>query len=178
MNTRSGTDVGLTCVNHAPRIVRKLSGVVLVSRPALFHHCGRTANVKRIGAVTVAVAALLAAGHGAAAETFSFTFEWGAIPRCNDGYPNRVPSPVFTLGGVPGGTAMIEFQMVDRDAPGYYHGGGSVRYSGQRAVAAGAFEYKSPCPPGGTHTYEWTGVAKDGSGRILGEAKASRRYPE
>lgn len=121
---------------------------------------------------------LLAIGYSTSASAFSFTFEWGAISSCIDGYPDRVPNPIFSLQAVPTGTKSIEFEMVDRNAPGYYHGGGTVEYSGEDGIKPGAFEYKSPCPPRGAHTYEWTAHAKDGSGTTLAKTKASRRYPE
>jgi len=54
-----------------------------------------------------------------------------------------------------------------------------VAYSGQDAIAPGAFKYKSPCPPGGVHTYEWTATAMtDRGGGVLGTASATRQYPE
>ena len=29
-------------------------------------------------------------------------------------------------------------------------------YGGETVIQPGAFKYKSPCPPSGSHTYEWT----------------------
>ena len=109
------------------------------------------------------------------AEDFSFTFEWGNIPLCNTGSPNRVPNPIFTLSGVPEGTKKIKFKMVDKMSP-YNHGGGTVQYSGQKVIRPGAFKYDSPCPPGSVHTYVWTATAL-GKG-MMGRAKASKKYPE
>ena len=96
----------------------------------------------------------------AAAEDFSFTFQWGDIPLCKTGSPNTVPNPIFELNNVPEGTQSIRFVMVDKDAPGYHHGGGVVEYNGQMKIAPGVFEYQSPCPPGGVHNYRWTAKAK------------------
>ena len=115
----------------------------------------------------------------AAAPAFEITFTWGDIKLCTSGRPNTVPNPTFTLKDVPEGTTFIKFQMVDLDYRPYNHGGGTIAYSGQSTIAPGAFKYKSPCPPGGTHNYEWTATAQSKkSGGKLGTAKARRDYPE
>jgi len=47
-------------------------------------------------------------------------------------------------------------------------------------IKPGAFKYESPCPPSGSHTYEWDATAKDGDGFFsgtLGSTKASVSYP-
>lgn len=111
------------------------------------------------------------------AHAFDFSFKWGNIPKCTTGRPGKVPNPEFALRNVPKGTASIRFDMKDLAVPRYPHGGGVAKYSGKNRVAPGAFKYNSPCPPGGRHTYEWTAVAKDKSGRSLATAKARRKYP-
>lgn len=112
------------------------------------------------------------------AGEFAFTFKWGGIPLCDDGSPNDVSNPIFTLSGVPTGTKEIEFEMIDLDAPSYQHGGGTVKYTGQKVIEKGAFEYESPCPPGETHTYEWQANAKDANGDSIGKATARTNYPK
>lgn len=112
------------------------------------------------------------------AGEFAFTFKWGGIPLCDDGSPNDVSNPIFTLSGVPAGTKEIEFEMIDLDAPSYQHGGGTVKYTGQKVIEKGAFEYESPCPPGETHTYEWQANAKDANGDSIGKATARTNYPK
>ena len=137
----------------------------------------RLAALVRSGA-WMCVSAVLAAP--ALAGEFSVTFEWGDIPLCTTGSPNTVPNPVFRLKNVPAGTKAIAFTLTDLDVPGYDHGGGTVAYTGQDEVAPGAFTYRSPCPPGETHTYEWTAEAKKGDGFFAGtlaKATASKRYP-
>ena len=69
-------------------------------------------------------------------------------------------------------------RLLDRQAPAYNHGGGTVTYAGEQVIQPGAFKYKSPCPPGGVHTYVWTGKAKDENGDTISKAKANRKYPE
>src|SRR5947208_10442965 len=80
------------------------------------------------------------------AQAFSVSFGWGDIPKCTTGHPNTVGSPQFMLSDVPQRTAKLEFALKDLNVA-YDHGGGSVAYKGEKAIAAGAFEYKSPCPP-------------------------------
>lgn len=125
----------------------------------------------------LAAATVLLAAHSPAASAFDVSFSWGAIPRCTSGNPNTVGSPAFKLSGVPANTAKLTFRLRDNDVPGYNHGGGTVAYAGGKAVAAGAFRYKSPCPPSGSHTYTWIVTATDKSGKTLGKASASRKYP-
>ena len=58
-------------------------------------------------------------------------------------------------------------------------GGGKIKnYSGETTIQPGAFKYKSPCPPDGTHTYEWTITAIGDKKKKLGKALATRNYPE
>lgn len=108
---------------------------------------------------------------------FGLKFDWGKIPMCNSGYPNTVPNPAFTLTDVPAGTKTLRFRMVDLDVPDYDHGGGKVAYAGSAAIAPGAFKYQSPCPPDGSHTYQWTVTALGDGNKTLGTARASKAYP-
>ncbi|MCP5367077.1 MAG: phospholipid-binding protein [Hyphomicrobiales bacterium] len=130
----------------------------------------------------ITAAALLATLSAAPTQAadFTITFEWGDIPLCTTGTPNTVPNPRFTLAGVPEGTKFIAFSLTDLDVPSYNHGGGTVPYTGQAVVEPGAFKYQSPCPPSGSHTYEWTAAAKKSTGFFSGsiaKARARTRYP-
>jgi hypothetical protein len=113
------------------------------------------------------------------ASAFEIAFEWGPLKRCTSGNPNTVENPRFVLREVPEGTQFIRFRLKDRNVPSYNHGGGVVAYSGQEVIEPGAFKYKSPCPPSGSHTYEWTATAQQQErGGKLATAKAKRKYPE
>jgi phosphatidylethanolamine-binding protein (PEBP) family uncharacterized protein len=128
----------------------------------------------------VILAAVMAGSMGvvpALSADFSLGFDWGNLKKCTSGNPNSVPNPKFTLKGVPKGTASIQFRMTDLNVPSYNHGGGTVKYSSGSSIAPGAFKYRSPCPPDGTHNYQWTATAKDAGGKKLGEAKARKAYP-
>ena len=127
--------------------------------------------------VKLALAFFLFTSVVSAAE-FGLEFEWGNLKKCNTGNPNKVDNPLFKLSNVPEGTKILQFRMKDKNAPGYNHGGGKVEYSGQNTIEPGAFKYKSPCPPGGVHTYVWTVTAKNEKKKKIGKAKAQRKYPE
>ena len=67
--------------------------------------------------------------------------------------------------------------MTDLNVRMYNHGGGTIEYTGQTVIEPGAFKFRSPCPPGGSHTYQWTAYAKDESKKKLGTARAKTSYP-
>lgn len=113
------------------------------------------------------------------ANAFEISFTWGPLKSCTTGNPNTVASPAFKLKDVPEGTKFIRFKLTDKNVPSYNHGGGTAAWEGAGSVPAGAFKYKSPCPPDGAHVYEWTATAQSKkSGGKLGEAKTKRKYPE
>ncbi|PTX02670.1 YbhB/YbcL family Raf kinase inhibitor-like protein [Pararhodobacter aggregans] len=126
---------------------------------------------------TFFVAAALLAGATAAQAQFSLAFQWGNIPRCTSGNPNTVPNPQFTIRNLPAGTDTVELRLVDLDVPQYNHGGATLRLSQSGTLPPGIFTYRSPCPPNGVHTYQWTATARQGR-QVLGTATAQRRYPE
>lgn len=123
------------------------------------------------------IIAALALSTSVAHADMSLSFKWGDFPLCVSGNPKRVDNPEFVISGVPEGTTKIIFRMKDLDAPSYNHGGGTVKVFTSGTIPSGAFRFKSPCPPGGTHRYEWTATAKAGS-KTLARAKARRNYPE
>lgn len=113
------------------------------------------------------------------AAAFEVEFTWDGLKSCTSGNPNTVANPRFALKDVPEGTKFIRFKLVDTNVRAFDHGGGVVAYTGQESIDPGAFKYKSPCPPNGAHTYEWTATAQSKkSGGKLGVAKAARKYPE
>ena len=124
------------------------------------------------------LAAFLALTLPVAAQAVEFTvgFQWGDIPLCTSGRPNRVPSPEFILNGLPNGTTTVEFRLKDLDVPSFNHGGGKVKVKGPGKVPSGAFRYLSPCPPKGKHTYEWTAIARKGK-TVVARATIRRKYP-
>lgn len=125
--------------------------------------------------ILISFAALLCSASMAFAD-FTIQFDWGNTPACNTGRAKRVASPQFVIRGLPQGTTEVQFRMKDLDVPSYNHGGGKVAMTQDGVVPAGAFKYKGPCPPSGSHTYQWTATAKQG-GKVLDRATAQRRFP-
>jgi len=123
------------------------------------------------------IAAILGVLATPALADMEMEFSWGDIPRCTSGRPNTVSNPEFVVSGVPNGTATVEFRLKDLNVPSYNHGGGKLRMSADGKVPSGLFKYKSPCPPNGSHTYQWKATARDASGKVLATAKAERTYP-
>ena len=136
---------------------------------------------KATGAAVMYSALSWCFGSPAASEEFSISFEWGDFPLCTSGDPNMVKSPKFAVQGLPEGTNFIEFVLVDLDVPDFDHGGGVVSVTKDGIIEPGQFEYLSPCPPDGQHTYEWAAYAiaeNTEEAETLGEAFFSRPYPE
>jgi phosphatidylethanolamine-binding protein (PEBP) family uncharacterized protein len=106
------------------------------------------------------------------ALAMSVKFSW-------KGYqPYSTRSPAFVVSEVPSGTAQLVFKMVDKDVPTYPHGGGSITFTGNSEIHAGAFSYRGPCPPSGQqHVYEWTVQALDGKGKALASTTAAEKFP-
>ena len=107
--------------------------------------------------------------RGADPSEMTVAFSW-----CSNG------SPSFKIGNIPAATTSLRFKMVDRDVPGWNHGGGEVPIRGPVAmVPCGAFAggYNGPVPPvGQIHTYEWTVTAYDHSGAVLALGAASKTF--
>lgn len=133
-------------------------------------------TVTRVATVltaTLACAACQSTKDAASVAPLSLAFSFADTKACSS-----VP-PAFTVGGIPAGTTMLRFRMVDRNVPGFHHGGGSVTYTGASSIPAGSFSYVGPCPPGGqTHLYAWTVEAIDASGTsVLGRGTATAQFP-
>ena len=88
------------------------------------------------------------------------------------------PSPEIKIENVPDGTAFFQVSMVDLDVRSFNHGGGTAENAGDGIIKKGALKgYKGPCPPSGTHTYEFTVKALNGDkSLLLGEGKARSAY--
>jgi phosphatidylethanolamine-binding protein (PEBP) family uncharacterized protein len=119
----------------------------------------------------IAAAAAIAASPSTA-SAMTVKFSWAGYTACSS------RSPAFTLSDVPSGTVKLAFRMIDKDAPTYPHGGGTIAYSGNDEISAGAFSYKGPCPPAGQqHSYQWTVQALNGHGHEITSASAVEKFP-
>ncbi|MFO0989979.1 MAG: YbhB/YbcL family Raf kinase inhibitor-like protein [Alphaproteobacteria bacterium] len=127
--------------------------------------------MKRSLAGMAILASLLAAGPAAAQASLTVDFSWSGIAACG------TKPPAFKIGGIPAATKKLRFAMKDLDKPGFDHGGGTIDYAGGAEIAAGAFFYTGPCPPGGTHRYQWTVQALDAAGRVIAAGQATKPFP-
>lgn len=120
----------------------------------------------------IAAAMLLgAAGAAAAQAPLTVDFSWVGTAACG------TKPPAFKIGGIPAGTKRLRFAMKDLDKPTFDHGGGTIDYAGSGNIPANAFFYTGPCPPGGTHRYQWTVQALDSAGHVLATGQATRPFP-
>ncbi len=115
------------------------------------------------------VAALHASG--AMAADLGVSFDWGPTTKCFD-----PKSPPISVTNVPARTRTLDVKMTDRNAPNFNHGGGRVAYKGQSRLPYGAFRYKGPCPPEGTHSYRITVTALDAAGKALASGSDTRPF--
>ena len=90
------------------------------------------------------------------ADEIKLSFDWGDIPLFTLGKPNIVTNPTFLLSAIPKDAKWAYFKSVDRNVPNYKHGVVWVELKGNTKINPRIFEYKSPYPPSGKHTYRWT----------------------
>jgi len=130
--------------------------------------------------IILATGVFISALTTAQAAEFGFSFNWQGLALCTSGHPNRVGNPEFQFENVPTGTGWIYFELTDLDVPSYPHGGGWIPFDAGAAASPDTFEYQSPCPPFGSHLYEWEARAyadrSEGS-PILGVATSRAVYP-
>ena len=88
-------------------------------------------------------------------------------------------SPKITVSNIPAGTKELKVVLVDRDVPTWNHGGGTVAYKGSGVIPEGALKsgYNGPCPPSGSHTYEFKVKAVDARGVVIGMGSKTQNFP-
>jgi phosphatidylethanolamine-binding protein (PEBP) family uncharacterized protein len=101
-------------------------------------------------------------------------FSWNGIQACSH------ESPEIRVSRIPDGTEELQVQLKDRTQPAYRHGGGIVKHDGSGIIPAGALKigYNGPCPPPGErHKYEFSVMAKNAEGVIIGFGKSRQSFP-
>ena len=93
-------------------------------------------------------------------------------------------SPEFSVRGVPSATRTLNFRMIDKIAPQFQHGGGSIPVTGSSTVmvpcgslSGGSYVGPNPPPPR-VHEYEWTVTALDSGGKALAAGQIVKKFPE
>jgi phosphatidylethanolamine-binding protein (PEBP) family uncharacterized protein len=107
------------------------------------------------------------------AAELSVDFSWKGIERCSK------YSPQIRIKDIPTGTKYFEVKLKDLDARGWNHGGGKVENNDSGIIQAGALRsgYNGPCPPSGSHPYQFTVKAVNEEGIIIGIGKAVKEFP-
>ncbi len=107
------------------------------------------------------------------AVEMTVAFSWEGIDACTHDSPEIRVSPV------PEGTADLQVKLKDISMPAWNHGGGRVNHDGSGVIPAGALKlgYNGPCPPDGRHQYEFSVMAVDAGGAIIGFGKARQPFP-
>lgn len=122
----------------------------------------------------VILVAFLLTGCGAKvaqnAAKLDVAYQWSESDQCS-----RV-SPKISVSGIPPGTTQLKATLHDLDVPSWDHGGGKVVYTGQPSIKKGELKsgYNGPCPPSGTHTYQFKVKAIDAEGTIIGLGDAKQ----
>jgi len=108
------------------------------------------------------------------ADDFAINFGWEGIERCSS------TPPEIAVMNAPEGTAHFLVKMVDLDFTAYNHGGGVAPNTSDGSISEAdyiATNYRGPCPPGTTHTYEFTVEAQGADGGTLATATAKADFP-
>jgi phosphatidylethanolamine-binding protein (PEBP) family uncharacterized protein len=70
-------------------------------------------------------------------------------------------------------------RLRDNDKRSWRHGGGTVPADPSGVIPRGALTdgYNGPCPPSGSHEYEFLVEALDANGDTLAEGSATQSFP-
>jgi len=100
-------------------------------------------------------------------------FRWQPADRC------ATRSPEIRVTNLPAATQLLRVRLKDLDVPAWNHGGGEVAYNGSGIIPAGALRsgYNGPCPPSGTHRYQFAVQALDAQGVVIGSGKQMHPFP-
>jgi phosphatidylethanolamine-binding protein (PEBP) family uncharacterized protein len=128
-------------------------------------------SIARSGAALLAALVLPAAA--ALAEDLTVTFKFSGSDKCSR------KSPEIKVGNVPAGTVAFKVRLRDHDAPSWRHGGGTVPADPSGVIPAGALTdgYNGPCPPSGSHEYEFQVKALNADEDTIAEGSATQRFP-
>jgi hypothetical protein len=100
-------------------------------------------------------------------------FSWAGIQACSH------ESPEIRVSNVPEGAEELRVKLQDISLPAWNQGGGTVKHDGSGIIPAGALKvgYNGPCPPSGRHKYEFSVMAVNADGVIIGFGKARQSFP-
>jgi hypothetical protein len=107
------------------------------------------------------------------AEKMDVSFSWEGIKACSH------DSPELHVTNIPENTIELRVHLKNLNVPKWNHGGGIVDHDGSGLIPAGFLDigYNGPCPESGRNKYEFSVMAVDTQGKIVGFGKAMRRFP-
>lgn len=107
------------------------------------------------------------------AAEMDVTFSWEGIKACTHN------SPEIQVTHVPEETVELRVKLTNKSVPNWNQGGGVVDYDGSGLIPAGFLDigYNGPCPASGRNRYEFSVMAVDAGGAIIGFGKAMRPFP-
>lgn len=108
------------------------------------------------------------------AAPMTVQFSWTDIAACVH------ESPEIQVSGIPGGTVELDVRLKNLTVPAWNHGGGRVLYEGTDRIPANSLNdgYNGPCPmPGERNKYEFSVMALNFRGEIIGFGKAVQAFP-
>ena len=108
------------------------------------------------------------------AAEMSVSFSWEGIAPCEH------QSPEIRVADIPDATVAFNVRLKDLTLPAWNHGGGRVANDGSGIIPAGALKigFNGPCPPPDKrHKYEFSVMAIDDQGEIIGFGKARQLFP-
>lgn len=108
------------------------------------------------------------------AAKMGVSFSWDGIAACDH------QSPEIRVTDVPATAVLFKVRLKNLDVPAWNQGGGEVANDGSGILPAGALQlgFNGPCPPPGERQkYEFSVMALDDQGRIVGFGKARHRFP-
>lgn len=107
------------------------------------------------------------------AAKMEVTFSWEGIPPCTH------ESPEIKVSNVPEGTKDLQVKLKNLNLPAWNQGGGIVAHDGSGLIPAGYLSvgYNGPCPLNQRNKYEFSVMALDAGGVIIGFGKAMRPFP-
>jgi phosphatidylethanolamine-binding protein (PEBP) family uncharacterized protein len=129
--------------------------------------------MRQSGIGCIILLAGLAALTPEAAMAADLTLDYKFTQRCSK------VSPEIRVGNVPPGTVTFSAKLRDLDVPTWRHGGGKVPADPSGVIPQGALKegYNGPCPPTGSHVYEFTVKALDANGDVLAQGHKKQSFP-
>jgi phosphatidylethanolamine-binding protein (PEBP) family uncharacterized protein len=109
------------------------------------------------------------------ATELTVTFNWFKTQMCS------TQSPEIIVQGIPEKTQRLTIRLTDLDVPNYNHGGGDIPIKGQTEITipVGSLknEYKGPCPPEGSHLYQFKVWALTGEQQAIAVGQNTQAFP-